>query len=251
LEQLENMYDNAEAHAPWRDVAFLVGAASAAGASSQARLEAHRCVLAARCPYLAERFPAGADVELPGARFPPAALAALLRYCYTGRLAVAASAAGATAALLAQARLRPLADALRAEAASAPPRQQALALEPPRAAAKAELQAALVVLVHAATDAGAAAAALPPARTALLRAGAALLQVEEERFWVQPGFLCPRSEFFAALLGDRWRAARAAVGAEAAPPLRLFDMSPTAFGAALRWAYIGARLLLATHDMHG
>jgi hypothetical protein len=239
------MYDNAEAHAPWRDVAFLVGAAAGdADAAAGARLEAHRCVLAARCPYLAERFPAGATVSLPGARFPPAALAALLRWCYTGRLAVASSAAAATAALLAQVRLRPLADALRAEAAAAPAHQQALALEPPRADAKAELQAALAALVDAATDAGVAAASLSPARTALLRAGAAVLQVEEERFWVQPGFVCPRSEFFAALLGERWRAARraAATDDDAAPPppLRLYDLTPTAFSAVLRWAYTGA-----------
>ncbi len=228
LEQLENMFDNAEAQAPWRDVAFELGGS----ACDATRLEAHRCVLAARCPYLAERFPRGAVVALPGARFPPAALASVLRWCYTGRLAVARRAdAEPTAALLAQVKLKDLAAALRAEAAAAPARQQALALEPPRAAAKAELQAALACLADAASDASALEAGLSPERVTLLRAGAAELRVEDTSFWAHPGFLCPRSEFFAAMLSARWR------DGAAASAVVLDDVSPAAFAAALRWAY--------------
>jgi hypothetical protein len=232
LEQLENMFDNADAQAPWRDVAFELGG----GACNATRLEAHRCVLAARCPYLAQRFPRGAVVALPGARFPPAALASVLRWCYTGRLAVARRAdAEPTAALLAQLKLKDLAAALRAEAAAAPARQQALALEPPRAAAKAELQAALACLADAASDASALEAGLSPERVTLLRAGAAELRVKDTLFWAHLGFLCPRSEFFAAMLSTRWRDGAAA--AAAAAPLVLDDVSPAAFAAALRWAY--------------
>ena len=233
------MFDNEEAHAPWRDVAFALHGE---------RLEAHRGVLAARCPYLAERFLASGGcgegggacvVRLPGARFPVAALAALLRWCYTGRLAVAAVAADATAALLRQVKLRALADALRAEAEAAPPKQQSLALEPSRADAKAQLQAALSQLADAASDADATTAGLAPQRVDALRAGAAALRVDGELFWAHAGFLCPRSDFFAALLGARWRGGSDA--AAAAPPLQLHDTSAEAFRLALRWAYTGAR----------
>ena len=225
------MYDNTDAaHAPWRDCAFALHGA---------RLEAHRGVLAARCPYLARRFPAGGLVQLPAARFPAVSLAAVLRWCYTARLACPAAAATATAALLVQTRLPELADALRAEAADAPPRQQTLALEPPRAAAKAELQADFAALADACSDADADAAALPASRVAELRAGAARVCVGDETFWAHAGFLCPRSDFFAALMGARWRG-DAGDAQQPPPPLVLHDVSPAAFRLALRWAYTGA-----------
>lgn len=227
LEQLENMYDDTLAQAAWRDAAFIVGTGADA-----VRLEAHRGVVAARCPHLAQRFSArGTELRLPGAKFPAAALSSVLRWCYTGRLAVAAEDAKATARLLAALKLRPLADALRREAASAPKRQQQLALEPPRADAKAEMQQALSALADACSDADADAAGLGPEAVELLRGGAVRLRVDGELFFAHAGFLCPRSGFFAAMLDARWR------GASASDEAALLDVSAMAFRAALRWAY--------------
>ena len=230
LEQLENMHDDALLQARWRDAAFVVGSGA-----EEVRLEAHRGVVAARCPYLAQRFSArGCEVSLPDAKFPAEALASVLRWCYTDRLAVAAEHADATAKLLASLKLRTLADALRAEAEAAPARQQQLALEPPRAEAKAELQRALAALADACSDADAAAAGLAPETLELLRGGAAKQRVGGEVFFIHAGFLCPRSEFFGALLDARWRGDAAA---DEPRECRFTDVSPATFRAVLRWAY--------------
>ena len=230
LEFLENLHDD-EALQHTRDVAFVVGSGPAA-----ARLEAHRGVIAARCPQLAQRFSSqGSEVRLPDAKFGASALQSELRWCYTDRLAVAAEHAEATAKLLSALKLKALAEALRQEAAAAPARQQQLALEPTRDVAKAELQGALAALVHAASDADADAAgldALSPESLELLRGGAVRLRVEGELFWAHSSFLCLRSAFFAALLDERWCSDEAAD-----QPRELLDVSPTIFRLALRWAY--------------
>ena len=231
LEFLENLHDD-DALQHTRDVAFVVGSGEAA-----VRLEAHRGVVAARCPQLAQRFSSqGSEVRLPGAKFGAAALESVLRWCYTGRLAVTAEDAEETAKLLSALKLKALAEALRQEAAAAPARQQQLALEPTREVAKAELQQALAALVYASSDADADAVGLDmlgPESLKLLRGGAVRLRVEGELFWAHSCFLCLRSAFFAALLDARWRS-RDDVADQ---PRELLDVSPTIFRLALRWAY--------------
>ena len=227
LELLENLHDD-DPLQHTRDVAFVVGSGEAA-----VRLEAHRGVIAARCPQLAQRFSSqGSEVRLPDAKFGAEALQSVLRWCYTGRLAVAAEDADATAKLLSALKLKALAEALRQEAAAAPPRQQQLALEPTREVAKEELQKALSALVDASSDADAGAAGLDnPESLQLLRGGAVRLCVEGELFWAHACFLCLRSAFFAALLDKRW------CSDDATDARELLEVSPAIFRLALRWAY--------------
>lgn len=236
MDVLENAFDE-ESTRDWRDVVFQL---------CDGEVEGHAAVLAARCPYLARRFLLNSEVSdgstrhvrLRQAHFPAAALAALLRWCYTERLEVSRALALKTAKLAEQCGLSSLASALRLEERTAPPSMQLLALSPPRAAAKAALVTSLSALADACCDADAAAAGLPDGELQLLRLGAVQLLADDEAgdvvvdccFHAPPMVLASRSEFFRVALAARWRSAGAA------DPLRLPGVSPSCLRAALRWA---------------
>ncbi len=222
LDYLENAYDNADdAHARYRDTRILV--------DDGAPLDVHACVLAARCPALAARVGKRRRVRLQS--FGAAVLAALLRWCYTARLEAHAASLDEMLRLLKHAKLPDLAQRLREEAAVAPAGQQRVVVEPPRKEAKEELVAALAQLLAVAQDEDEATAEQQEA----LRANAVCFAVDGQRFWAQPSFLAPRSEFFDALL-SRW-SDNAADENDQLHTLTLHDVSADAFRAMLCWAY--------------
>ena len=232
LDFLENAFDNRDdAHARYRDTRFRVG--------SEEEVGAHACVLAARCPYLARRFKLAQAraVTLPDARFDAALFAALLRWCYTCRLALPPSSLDSAAALLRQVQLPELAARLQAEADGAPAGTQRVVVEPPREEAKAQLCTSLQLLLDVSRDDTSACGSLAPEQLALLRRGAARFRLADDgdaTFWAQPAFLGPRSPFFDALL-SRWTAA--SEEEHMPPPIALHDVSVEVFQCLLAWAY--------------
>lgn len=242
LDHLENAFDEQQsAHARYRDLLLTVSSAGDGdgdgGDADPAVLEAHTCILAARCPYLARRFRGRRHVHLRPL-FPASALAPLLRWCYTARLDVRRDDLPHTLKLLAQCGLHEQAAKLRTEELKQPRQQQRLVVEPPSAAdAKAELTAAMKQLYDVCCDdlddGDRASGDDDGNLRELLRAGAARFLVDGRMFHVHPAFLAPRSEFFDAFCSGRWRN-----GQDDEEPLH--DVSHTAFACLLRWAFTDA-----------
>ena len=238
LDHLENAHDEQQsAHATYRDLRFTVADDAAADSSDGcAVLEAHACVLAARCPYLARRFRGQREMRLTRARFPASALTSLLRWCYTARLDVRREDLEPTLKLLAQCGLDvPLGSQLRQQAERQPEGQQRLVVEPASAAvAKVELSAAFRQLYSACSDETC--DGLDGDTLALLRTGACEFHVDNRVFYAHPSFLGPRSEFFHALF-SRWESPTQQGGGGSMGPVPLSDVSHTAFSSILRWAF--------------
>jgi ankyrin repeat/BTB/POZ domain-containing protein 1 len=196
-------------------------------------------------PYLAERFEGQATVSLESARIQPALLTAVLRWAYTSRLDIQRSQLDQALAALRQLRLPELAAQFKAAAGSgtssshvnarlrtAAQNQQRIVLERSREQAKAELAASFAVLLDAADDSTS--QSIPESLLRRLRHGALRLRLCDEPhspvFFVQPMFLAPRSEYFAAMFG-RWRTAD---GSDAV----LSECSAHSLRGLLRWAYM-------------
>ena len=239
LDHLENAFDDQEsAHAQYRDLRFSISDDGAAATSSEGCtvLEAHACVLAARCPYLARRFRGQREVRLTRARFPASALASLLRWCYTSRLDVRRDDLAPMMKLLAQCGLDELLGTqLREQAERQPEAQQRLVVEPASAAAaKTELTAAFKQLYCACSDDTC--GELDGETLAMLRAGACQFEVDGHVFYAHPSFLGSRSEFFHALF-SRWESPSPRGDDSCMGPVPLQDVSRTAFLSILRWAF--------------
>jgi len=234
LDALENAYDEREStHARYRDLCIVIE--DECDAAPAPALEAHMCVLAARCPYLACRFRGKRTVQLRRPRFSAAALASVLRWCYTVRLDVHRDDLLPTVKLLEQCGLMELAERLLTEAKLQPKQQQRLVVEPSSTAvAKTEMMAAMRQIYDACCDHT---CGVDDDTRTLLRTGAIRFLVDGRVFHVHPAFLAPRSEFFDALC-SRWRgndSDDACVTEQ--EPVALNDVSHAAFSCLLHWAF--------------